>query len=136
MDRHTYFEHDADVGVIGRGASVEAAFVSAARALFALMTRLDEVGDAERIDIAFDEPDVELALVTWLNLLLAHANERNLVLAHFRLAREGANWRGEAWGERWREDFERGIEPKGATLTMLSVAPTGEGWEARCVIDV
>ena len=33
---HGYFEHDADIGIIGRGATVEEAFVSAAgaRALF------------------------------------------------------------------------------------------------------
>jgi SHS2 domain-containing protein len=136
VDRHAYFEHDADVGVIGRGACVEEAFTSAARAVFALMTDLGEVRRLESMEIEFDEPDVEFALVTWLNLLLAHSHERGLALAEFRLTREGSHWRGQAWGEPWREALERGIEPKGATLTMLSVARAGEGWEARCLIDV
>jgi SHS2 domain-containing protein len=136
MDRHAYFEHDADVGVIGRGASIEEAFTSAARAVFALMTDLGEVRRQERIDLEFDEADVEFALVTWLNLLLAHSHERGLVLAEFNLARDGNHWRGEAWGEPWRDGLERGIEPKGATLTMLSVARAVGGWEARCLIDV
>jgi len=136
MDRHAYFEHDADVGVIGRGERIEDAFTAAARAVFALMTDLGEVKPLERIDIEFDEADVEFALVKWLNLLLAHSHERGLALAEFRLVREGNHWRGEAWGERWREGLERGTEPKGATLTMLSVAKNAEGWDARCVIDV
>ena len=31
-----YFEHDADIGIIGRGATVEQAFEAAARAVLAL----------------------------------------------------------------------------------------------------
>ena len=37
---------------------------------------------------------------------------------------------------RLRAGMERGVDVKGATLTMLSVAPTDGGWEARCVVDV
>ncbi|MDE2366260.1 MAG: archease, partial [Betaproteobacteria bacterium] len=32
--------------------------------------------------------------------------------------------------------LERGVEVKGATLTMLSVKQAGAIWEARCVVDV
>jgi SHS2 domain-containing protein len=32
--------------------------------------------------------------------------------------------------------MERGVEVKGATLTMLSVKQVEAGWEARCVVDV
>jgi SHS2 domain-containing protein len=75
--------------------------------------------------------------VRWLNLLLAHAHDRGLALGAFALRREAGRWHGEAWGEPWREDLERGTGVKGATLTMLSVRRAGEGgWEARCVVDV
>lgn len=132
-----YFDHDADVGVIGRGPRVESAFVAAARAVFALVTDLDAVARRELVGVEFDEPDVELALVRWLNLLLAYAAERGLALGEFALERDGAHWRGRAWGERWREGLERGTDVKGATLTMLSVARCDtDGWEARCVVDV
>ncbi|MGZ5080837.1 MAG: archease [Usitatibacter sp.] len=132
-----YFDHDADVGVVGRGARVESAFVAAARAVFALITDIGAIERRERIRVEFDEPDVELALVRWLNLLLAHAAERGLVLGEFDLKRDGAHWSGEAWGERWREGLERGTDVKGATLTMLSVGRREpDGWEARCVVDV
>ncbi|HSN19229.1 MAG TPA: archease [Usitatibacter sp.] len=133
---HAYFEHDADVGIVGRGERVEDAFVAGAQAVFALVSRLEDVRPLERIEVAFEEPDVELAFVTWLNRLVAESQARDLVLGRFALARAGARWRGEAWGERWREALERGVDVKGATLTMLSVKPVDGGWEARCVVDV
>jgi SHS2 domain-containing protein len=134
---YRYFDHDADVGVIGRGPDVESAFAAAARGVFALITDIGAVARHECVHVEFDEPDVELAFVRWLNLLLAHAAERGLVLADFDLRREGSHWRGEAWGERWREGLERGTDVKGATLTMLSVVARGpQTWEARCVVDV
>lgn len=133
---YSYFEHDADVGVEGRGASVEEAFVAAACAVFALTTRLADVRPRERIEVAFIEADPEFALVAWLNALLAKSHDRGLALGGFALQREGAHWRGEAWGEPWREDLERGTDVKGATLTMLAVRAAQDGWTARCVVDV
>ena len=131
-----YFEHEADIGVAGRGATVEAAFVAAAQATFAIMCPPARVEPVARIDVAFDEDDVEIALVTWLNLLLAHARERGLALGAFALRREAGRWIGEAWGEPWSAKHDRGTEVKGATLTMLSVREGPAGWEARCVVDV
>jgi SHS2 domain-containing protein len=135
-DGYAYFEHDADVGIRGRGASVEEAFEAAARATFALMTDIAAVRPLESIRLEFEEADVEIALVRWLNLLLGRARELGLALGRFWIERDGALWRGGASGEPWRADLERGVEVKGATLTMLAVARAGEGWEARCVVDV
>lgn len=131
-----YFDHDADTGVIGRGATLAEAFVHAAEATFALMGDTDAVAPRERIDVEFVEADPELALVTWLNLLLAHANARGLALGRFALANDGERWRGSARGEPWHAGLERGTQVKGATLTALKVARTGDGWEARCVVDL
>lgn len=131
-----YFEHGADVGIIGRGATVEAAFEAAARATFAIMTQLERVRELDSVALDFEEADEELALVRWLNLLLGTARERGLAFGRFWLERDGVCWRGGAAGERWRPELERGVEVKGATLTMLSVRRSGEVWEARCVVDV
>ena len=133
---HGYFEHDADIGIIGRGTTVEEAFVSAARAMFAIQSELDSVQSIEGIEIDFEEGDLELALVRWLNALLAASRDHAMVPCEFGLAREGNHWLGWARGERWRGGLERGTEVKGATLTMLSVAQGAAGWEARCVVDV
>lgn len=131
-----YFDHDADVGIVGRGATLEEAFEAAARATFAIMTDIEAVREERSVPVEFEEADVELALVRWLNLLLALSHEEGLVFGRFWLERDGVRWRGGASGEPWRPELERGIEVKGATLTMLQVRQSGEGWEARCVVDV
>jgi SHS2 domain-containing protein len=131
-----YFEHDADVGVIGYGATLEQSFVAGAEAVFSLITRLEDVRPRESVEVKFEEPDAELAFVTWINQLLGRAQENGLVLGTFELERDGDRWRGHGRGEPWRPEMERGVDVKGATLTMLSVAQRDGGWEARCVVDV
>jgi SHS2 domain-containing protein len=59
-----------------------------------------------------------------------------MVFSQFQVQRHGDRWRADALGETWRPSFEKGVEVKGATLTMLSVKQTGAGWEARCIVDV
>lgn len=131
-----YFEHAADIGVIGRGATLEAAFEGAAAAMFAIMVDAVQVKSLVQFAFAFVEDDVELALVTWLNRLLAEARQRSLVLARFSLTRADGQWQGVAWGAPWDANMERGTEVKGATLTMLRVGQVDGVWEARCVVDV
>jgi SHS2 domain-containing protein len=131
-----YFEHGADMGIVGRGAQLEQAFEQAAIAMFAMMTTLDALQPRQSVAIEFEEADVELALVTWLNRLLGEARSRALVFGRFRLRRDGTHWSGTAAGEPWRKDLERGVEVKGATLTALGVTQRDGIWEARCVVDV
>lgn len=133
---HTYFEHDADMGIVGRGSTLEEAFEAAARATFAIMTDIAAVRHEDTVAIEFEEADEELALVRWLNLLLGSARERGVVFARFWIERDGVHWRGGASGEPWRPGLERGVEVKGATLTALVVKRDEKGWEARCVVDV
>ena len=131
-----YFDHDADIGIIGRGNSLEECFVGAAKAMFALMTDLSNVHPQIAVTIEFEESDVELAFVTWLNLLIAKAQADNLIFSTFQIHKNGDLWQGKALGEVWRDDIERGIDVKGATLTMLSVKQVNGMWEAGCVVDV
>lgn len=130
------FEHGADFGIFGRGPDPASAFCAAAEAMFALVTDPAAVAPVETIVFDFEEADLEIALVRWLNLLLSHAADRGLALGRFALERSGALWKGSARGERWREGLERGTDVKGATLTMLSVKRSGDAWDARCVVDV
>lgn len=131
-----YFEHDADVGIIGRGATLEQAFENAARAMFAIITNIDAVVPKTVITVEFEETDPELALVIWLNHILGTARQHGMVFNHFQLRRTHNHWHGELHGESWRDNLERGTEVKGATFTMLSVQSTEGIWEARCVVDV
>lgn len=132
----SYFDHAADIGIAGYGDTIERAFIAAAEAIFNIMTPLPRVQLTHSFEIQFDEPDIELALVTWLNLLLAESISRNWILANFQLQRHNSHWQGKAFGEPWHEELERGTDVKGATLTMLSVKKINDQWEARCIVDV
>jgi SHS2 domain-containing protein len=137
MDEETdYFEHGADIGVIGRGTRPEDALADAARAMFAIMAAPEEVDETLSVEIRFDEADVEFALVTWLNRLLAEARLHGAVFRRFELERDGPHYTGRAFGCVWHPDIARGTEVKGATLTALSVKQNPAGWEARCIVDV
>lgn len=131
-----YFDHDADIGIVGRGNTLEMAFESAAQAMFAIMGDISEPRRDVTVQFEFEEDDNDLALVTWLNLLLAHSREQEALFSRFEVRHRGNTWRGEASGQHWNTRMERGVEVKGATLTMLSVRQDGKKWEARCVVDV
>jgi SHS2 domain-containing protein len=71
-----YFDHEADMGVVGRGSTVEAAFEAVAEAVFALMVDLASLRPEVTLRVEFEEADPELALLTWLNHLLGQARGR------------------------------------------------------------
>lgn len=131
-----YFDHEADIGIIGFGNTVTEAFISGAQAVFSLMSSPEEIKETNTVTFEFDEPDIEFAFVEWLNLLIAHAHKDKLIFKSFKLSHNDNHWTGEATGEHWRETLTRGTEVKGATLTALSVKKNGALWEARCVVDV
>lgn len=131
-----YFEHQADMGIIGRGPTLPEAFESAASAMFAIMAEPAKVQQQISVQFEFEEADSEFALVTMLNRLLAEARIRHAIFSKFNVLQDGLRWKVEALGEPWNEQLERGTEVKGATLTMLSVRHSESGWEVRCVVDV
>ncbi len=133
---YRYFDHEADIGIEAEGRTLEAAFETAALAMFAIMAEPATVLPERRVQVVFDESDPEYALVTWLNQLLAQARLHGLVFCAFELKRDGSHWTGEAWGMPWRPGADRGTEVKGATLTQLKVDRSGKGWRVRCVVDV
>jgi SHS2 domain-containing protein len=135
-DEASYFEHIADIGVIGHGPTLTDAFVSAAEATFAIMADAARLSETLVVEIRFREGDDELALVTWLNRLLAEARVHGAVFRRFELEREGDAYTGRAYGCMWDDSIPRGTEVKGATLTALAIKHDEQGYEARCVVDV
>jgi len=137
------FEHGADVGVRGFGATAAEAFEGAARALFALLAEEASTVRAqveERVEI--QAPGLEELLVAFLNELISLADTRHVVFGDFTAAIEGegagpfrltARARGEPFDP---ERHEWTVQPKGATYTGLRVAREGGRWIAQCVVDV
>jgi SHS2 domain-containing protein len=139
---HEHFEHGADVGVRGRGATPEEAFAGAAEALFSLLCE-DTAKVRREIEEAIDSSSrtLEDLLVAYLNELISLADARGLVFGRFENAIEqtpdGCRLRGRAIGEKFDpKRHEATVQPKGATYTALEVAPRDGGWIAQCVVDV
>lgn len=135
------YEHEADVGVRGVGATPEEAFAMAARAMTAVVTDPADVRAIEAVDVECRAADRELLLVEWLNCLVFEMSTRRLLFSRFDVrideAAGGLRLRARAWGE--AVDVARhapAVEVKGATLTTLSVSERpGGGWVAQTVVD-
>ncbi len=137
MGRYEHFEHEADIGVRGLGASCAEAFEQAALALTAIVTDPAQVRAAEQIELACEAPDVELLLPDWLNALIYEMAVRHMLFGRFRVEIAGSRLHGTAWGEPVDSSRHRpAVEPKGATYTMLSVKRENGLWVAQCVVDV
>jgi len=132
-----HFPHEADIGVCGRGRTVDEAFEQAALALTAVVTEA-EVRPATRVEVACARPDLALLLVDWLDAIIYEMAVRKMLFGRFEVAVSGTALTGVLWGE--PVDIARhepACEPKGATLTAARVERDADGqWSAACVVDV
>ena len=131
------FDHEADIGVAGEGATLEEAFAGAARAMFSVMFELENARATSEVAVSCTASDLELLFVRWLNTLLAEADLRRMVFVDFELEIGEGRIEARVLGEPYVADRHGcGVEVKGATLTELRVARTRAGWRAQTVVDV
>jgi SHS2 domain-containing protein len=140
--RFEQFDHGADVGVRGFGATPDEAFEGAAAALFALLAEdLSAVRPLVEERIEIEARGLPELLVAFLNELISLSDARRLVFSSFSVSIEGlgparhlsASARGEPFDPE-RHAFT--VMPKGATYTALRVEREGDRWVAQCVVDV
>ena len=135
--RWEHYEHAADIGVRGFGATRAEAFEQAGLALMAVVADLRTIGEFERVSIDCEAPDDELLLAEWLNALVYQMATRKLLFRRFNVALDGTRLHAQAWGEPIDAARHKpAVEVKGATFTTLRVARHGEGWVAQTVLDV
>lgn len=132
------FEHEADVGVRGTGATLAEAFAGAATALTAVICDPQAVAGRERVAIACAAPDAELLLVDWLNALVFEIATRHMLFSRFDVETDGRTLQASAWGEPVEVGRHRpAAEVKGASFCELKVVCKPDGqWLAQCVVDV
>ena len=133
-----HFAHGADIGVRGRGATLDEAFAQAALALTAVVTDPASVRPLEAVHVQCRMGELDLLLYEWLNSLVFHMATRRMLFSRFNVRVSGNLLEAEALGE--PVDVARhapAVEVKGATLTELAVRQEDEGrWIAQCVLDV
>lgn len=136
--RWEHFEHEADVGVRGVGATPAQAFEQAALALTAVITDPAGVATREAVTIEAEADDLDGLLYDWLNALVYETATRRLLFGRYDVVLDGLRLRATAWGEPVDVARHRpAVEVKAATYTALRVAQGDDGlWRAECVVDV
>jgi SHS2 domain-containing protein len=134
---YEHFEHDADIGVRGVGATCAEAFEQAALALTAVAVDPEDVRPLEKVELSCEAPDVELLLADWLNAIIFEMATRHMLFGKYQVEIAGGVLHGAAWGEQVDAARHRpAVEPKGATYTRLSVRHEHGACIAECVVDV
>ena len=133
-----HFAHGADIGVRGRGATIDEAFAQAAVALTAVITEPALVRPLEAVRMQCRVADLELLFYEWLNTLVFHMATRRMLFSRFEVRVTGDRLDADAYGEAVDvQRHEPAVEVKGATLTELAVRQEPDGrWIAQCVLDV
>lgn len=133
-----HFEHQADIGVRGFGATPAEAFEQVALAMMAVMVDPAMVGGEEWVEFRCSAPDLEMLLADWLNAVLCEVSARKMLFRGFEVWIEGCILTGKAEGERIDpRRHQPAVEVKGASYFDLKVEPTADGgWMAQCVVDV
>jgi SHS2 domain-containing protein len=132
-----HLDHDADMGILGTGATPAEAFEQVALGMTAIVTD-QPIGRDLHVGIHCEAPDLELLLVDWLNGLVYEMATRRALFGTFTVRIDDGHLHGEAWGEAVdRLRHRPTVEVKGATLTGVAVQQDAAGrWHARCVVDV
>ena len=116
-------DHTADVGIIAYGADIKQAFANAARALFSLITELDDVEEVLHRDIELIAPDQEGLLVEWLNELIYLFDVENIIFKRFEITElNNTQLKARSYGEKVdssKHKLKTGI--KAATYHMLRI---------------
>lgn len=137
MAHWEHYDHGADIGVRGVGATKAEAFEQAALAMTAAVADPGSVAPRERVAIRCEAPDDELLLADWLNALVAEMSVRRMLFSRFAVRIDGAKLTADAWGEPVAVERHRpATEIKGATYTTLRVACDDPDWVAQTVLDV
>lgn len=141
---YEHFEHEADIGIRGKGKTVEEAFQEAAKALFNVEVDVKKVKALKEVKVRCQASNVEELFVEWLNALLSQASLHEMVFSQFKAKVERKNDKlfkleGTAKGERFDpEKHTIKDEVKGATYSQLKVYQNKKTkkWVAQCIVDV
>jgi len=129
--------HTADVGIIAYGADMNQAFANAARALFSLITELDDVDEILHRDTELTAPDEESLLVEWLNELIYLFDVENILFKRFDITQlNNTRLKARSYGEKVdssKHKLKTGV--KAATYHMLKV-DRGDDCKVQVLFDI
>lgn len=135
-----YFDHEADVGIVGYGNSLNEAFEEGAKAMFQIMVDIKNVEPKKEIEIEVEALDEEALFVEWLNSLLAHKDVEEMLFSDFKVEIKHLAGKyilnGIAKGEKINcKKHHLKTEVKAATYSQLKIEKNNI-YRVQCVVDV
>ncbi len=138
---YKFLEHQADIGILAKGKTIEESFSEGAKAMFEVMVDLNKVKPAKTISIECKADTLENLFIEWLNELLAQQDIHDFTFSKFELKiKENNNkfsLKGKAYGEPLNQKKHNiKTEVKAATYSGLKVWRKGKIYKAQCVLDI
>ena len=136
--RWEHFEHKADVGIRGYGATPAEAFAQCALALTAVITDPVQVAPRMPVALACAAPELDALLLEWLGAILLEMDLRKMLFSRFEVQLVDGKLTAILWGETVEPArHQPADEVKPATYHALAVRQLADGaWLAQCVVDV
>jgi len=129
--------HTADVGIIAYGTDLSQAYANAARALFSLITDLNDINEVLYRDIELTAPDEESLLVEWLNELIYLFDTEHIIFKKFDITKlNSTQLKARSYGEKVdssKHKLKTGV--KAATYHMLKVDKSN-GCKVQVLFDI
>ena len=134
---YKFFEHKADIGIIGIGVTLEEAFAEGAKAMFEVMLNIKKVKKTKAVKIKCEASNNEELFVEFLNKLLYEKDVKQLSFCYFEVKIKNNKLKATAWGEKFDAiKHEVKIEVKAATYSQLKIEKKGGKFFVQCVVDV
>ncbi|MEW6725060.1 MAG: archease [Bacillota bacterium] len=129
-------DHTADLGLVARGRDLGEALAQAASGLFDLLWDRDNVLAEVEMVVVGEGPDLETAVVGWLNeILYLHQVEEWVFASVRRVECRSGRIASLLVGERLRNHHRRKREIKAVTYHGIRVCQK-EMWEVAFIVDV
>ena len=135
----SYFDHEADIGIVGEAETIEKAFEEGAQALLNLIAEGNAL-ENETCIVRVEEWDLVSLWVFFLNSLLLEMDKRACFFAKCEICHI-TNLRGKHQLEAKlislvKASAQLKREVKAATFCEVQVANTKHGWRVQCVVDI
>ena len=133
-----HFDHQADIGIEGRGPGKALAFAQAGLALNAVVSDLNSVKPCTGRVIKCSGDDPELLFFDFINELIFLISTEGMLFSQIEVEITEDELEARLLGESIDPDrHDPAVEIKGASFNSLSVKEEKNGqWVARCIVDV
>lgn len=135
---YEYFEHQADIGIRGKGSTLAEAFEQAALAMFEIMVETRELKINKPQSVEVEGNDLNELLIAWLSELLFLKDVEGKMFSRFEIESIDKNkLTANVYGEPIDSSRHKlKLEVKAATYTQLIIEKKDNNWIAQCLVDV